>query len=67
MHASYALENAGWRKSTFSAQGNCVEVSVQDAWFGVRDSKDQAGPILNFTPDEWRAFVLGVKSGEFDC
>jgi hypothetical protein len=32
----------------------------------VRDSKDQAGPILVFTPAEWSAFVAGVKGGEFD-
>jgi hypothetical protein len=32
----------------------------------VRDSKDPQGPVLLFTPDEWRAFVGGVRNGEFD-
>ncbi len=32
----------------------------------VRDSKDRQGPVLTFTPAEWRAFVVGVRSGEFD-
>jgi hypothetical protein len=32
----------------------------------VRDSKDQTGPVLSFTLDEWTAFTGGVKDGEFD-
>jgi hypothetical protein len=32
----------------------------------VRDSKNARGPVLGFTPDEWDAFVGGVRNGEFD-
>lgn len=32
----------------------------------VRDAKDAAGPVLRFTRDEWRAFLAGVRAGEFD-
>jgi hypothetical protein len=32
----------------------------------VRDSKDQNGPVLSFTPFEWTAFVNGAQHGEFD-
>jgi hypothetical protein len=32
----------------------------------MRDAKDPDGAKLVFTPDEWDAFVLGVKDGEFD-
>ncbi|MEP7022493.1 MAG: DUF397 domain-containing protein [Actinomycetota bacterium] len=32
----------------------------------IRDAKNPDGPKLVFTPDEWHAFVLGVKDGEFD-
>ena len=32
----------------------------------VRDSKDPSGPVLVFTPHEWRAFLDGVRDGEFD-
>jgi hypothetical protein len=57
-----------WRKSTYSdCTGTCVE--VQQPVPGnvmVRDSKKPDGSILVFTNDEWRAFVLGVKAGEFD-
>lgn len=45
----------------------CVEVALDADDTGnvsVRDSK--TGRLLAFTPDEWRAFVVGVKNGEFD-
>jgi len=32
----------------------------------IRDAKHPDGPKLIFTPDEWHAFVAGVKDGEFD-
>ena len=58
----------GWIKSSLSfSNGNCVEVtSLSDGEIGVRDSKDSEGPVLRFTPDEWRAFLGGVHNGEFD-
>lgn len=57
-----------WVKSSFSfANGNCVEVAnLPQGGIGVRDSKDTEGPILRFTPDEWNAFLGGVRNGEFD-
>lgn len=57
-----------WRKSTRSgSDSNCVEVAfAADGAVGVRDSKDRPGPHLEFTPAEWRAFLGGVKGGEFD-
>jgi hypothetical protein len=33
----------------------------------LHHTKDRGrGPLLRFTEGEWRAFVLGVKDGEFD-
>ncbi|MFI6883908.1 DUF397 domain-containing protein [Streptosporangium canum] len=57
-----------WRKSRQSGgDSNCVEVAVaDDGTVGVRDSKHRLGPHLEFTPGEWRAFLGGVKDGEFD-
>ena len=60
---------ANWRKSTLSSSGdNCVEVAfAADGSIGVRDSKQHGlGPILEFTPAEWDAFLGGVKTGEFE-
>lgn len=63
------LINATWQKSSRS-QGttdNCVEVARNlPGIVVVRDSKDTDGPVLIFSPDDWRAFVGGVKGGGFD-
>lgn len=60
-----------WRKASFSngVGGNCVEVADLPAGGrAMRDSKlGDAGPVLRFTANEWRAFVLGVRDGEFDA
>jgi hypothetical protein len=56
-----------WRTSTRSGDnGQCVEVRRVDDTIEIRDSKDQAGPALNFTTAEWEAFIGGAKHGEFD-
>jgi hypothetical protein len=57
-----------WVKSSLSfANGDCVEVAtLPDGRIGVRHSKATDGPILRFTSSEWRAFVGGVRNGEFD-
>jgi hypothetical protein len=60
------LSRAAWRKSTRSqGNGDCVEVADLTAAVAVRDSKDQAGPVLVFSEYNWRNFVNGVKSGDF--
>lgn len=55
-----------WRKSTYSTQGNCIEVADFGETIGVRDSKDPEGPVLHFAPSEIAAFLSGAKAGEFD-
>jgi len=62
------LDGAVWHKSTRSgSEGNCVEVATNlPGVVAVRDTKDRDGGILTFTPLEWRAFVAGVRDGEFD-
>ncbi|MEV5414451.1 DUF397 domain-containing protein [Thermopolyspora sp. NPDC052614] len=65
------LSRAAWRKSSRSngTGGNCVEVATINAdttVIVVRDSKNPHGPALAFKPGDWRAFVRGIKRGEFD-
>lgn len=42
---------------------SCVEVQVVIDGVRVRDT---TGQVVSFSHDEWRAFLLGVKAGEFD-
>ncbi len=51
-----------WIKSSRSfSNGDCVEVAgLPDGAICVRDSKDSDGPVLRFTPDEWRTFLVEV-------
>jgi Domain of unknown function (DUF397) len=53
------LRRAAWRISTHSANGStCVEVARNlPGLVAVRDSKDREGPVLIFTPDQWRTFI----------
>jgi len=63
------LSGAVWRKSSRSGDsgGQCVEVAGNlSGVVAVRDSKNPDGPKLLFTPTQWKTFVGGVKTGEFD-
>lgn len=59
------LSKAEWHKSSHSSASGCVEIAQIDGYVVIRDSKNQQGPTLEFTPVEWRAFLLGVRDGEF--
>jgi Domain of unknown function (DUF397) len=66
-----SLSESGWFKSSLSGNGSCVEVLITRGPIGidsiaVRDSKAPTQGQLVFTPNEWRAFVEGVRLGEFD-
>lgn len=55
-------------KSTRSgAAGHCVEAELQaDGGVIVRDTKNRDGGCLEFTAQEWDAFLAGARDGEFD-
>jgi len=58
-----------WRKSkSCPNNATCVEVFVspKTGLVGVRDGSEPEAGALWFTPAEWRAFIDGVKAGEFD-
>ncbi|HVK26550.1 MAG TPA: DUF397 domain-containing protein [Actinokineospora sp.] len=56
-----------WRKSTFSggANGSCVEIGRADDLFGIRDSKNVTGPVLELSGVRGRTFVAAVREGRF--
>jgi hypothetical protein len=55
-----------WRKSSLCGSSSCIEVAQLRGGVAIRDSKESEGPVLRYTSDEWKAFVAGVKAGEFD-
>jgi Domain of unknown function (DUF397) len=60
------IRDGRFRKATDSGDHGCVEVAaLPQGGIRVRDSKDPSGPVLPFADDSWRAFVAGVKGGEF--
>ncbi|MBV9846410.1 MAG: DUF397 domain-containing protein [Kutzneria sp.] len=66
------LTSAEWRTgSDTSDDGGNVEIADVVHTDGVtytvmRNSAHPEGPVLVFTPAEWKAFVEGVRDGEFD-
>ena len=53
-----------WRRSSACAHSGCVEVQFDQAVIRVRNSRwpDRA---VEFTTDEWDAFLLGAIAGDF--
>lgn len=55
-----------WTKSSFStAANNCVEAKYDGEKIHVRNSKSPEAGTATFTPDEWKAFLSGIREGEF--
>jgi hypothetical protein len=65
-------EHLTWRKSSFStgegSGGECVELAaLPEGGVAMRNSTlGDASPVVTYTQAELRAFLLGVKAGEFD-
>ena len=60
------VESLAWKSARSCTGGNCVQVAPADGMVAIRDSKNPGGAILTYSPDEWNAFVEGVKNGDFD-
>jgi hypothetical protein len=62
-----SLPELRFLKSSFCVDCTCVEVAVLPDGVAIRDSKDTRAdaPVLQFTHDEWAAFLQGVRADEF--
>ncbi|MGW0790442.1 DUF397 domain-containing protein [Streptomyces sp. NPDC002911] len=63
-----SLTGVEWKKSHHSnPSGNCVELArLPGGAVAVRNSRYPEGPALVYTADEVRAFLAGVRDGDFD-
>jgi Domain of unknown function (DUF397) len=61
------IRQAQWRTSSFSGgSGNsCVEVASLPEVVAVRDTKDRTRTPLTCGPVAWRAFLDGLRAGDF--
>jgi hypothetical protein len=60
------FSGARWQKSRRSQDiGACVEIARCGDIVGVRDSKDPAGPMLEFGELEFAAFLRSAARGAF--
>jgi hypothetical protein len=57
-----------WRVSSMcGGNGECVAVAkLPDGDIVVKDTKERDGRVLRFSAGEWRAFLAGVRAGEFE-
>jgi len=55
-----------WRKSSYSNNGQCVEVAETDDGILVRNSNRPDAGTIEFTRAEMAAWIEGCKAGEFE-
>jgi len=55
-----------WQRSHACEDAACVEVCVNPGEVLVRSSTSPDGPVLRFTAAEWKAFLAGAVTGQFE-
>ena len=55
-----------WHISRRCDGGACVMVARQGGKILIGHMSYSTGPYLTFTEDEWNAFLLGTRRGDFD-
>jgi hypothetical protein len=57
-------EDPKFTKSTFSNVEGCLEVAQDGDCILLRNSRHPETERIRLTPNEWKAFWLGVQDGE---
>lgn len=61
------MDRSEFRISTMCPCGcGCVGVAIKNDAVYVTNTTTPDSPITRFTHEEWKAFVAGVKNGEFE-
>ena len=61
-----ASEDISWRISRTCDSGACVGVARRGEHILIGNTNDPNAPVNEFTAEEWRQFIAGVKLGDFD-
>ncbi|RAY16435.1 DUF397 domain-containing protein [Actinomadura craniellae] len=54
-----------WHRSSYSETqvSECIEAARAERVVAVRDSKNPDGPVLAFSPAEWRGLLTAIRTG----
>lgn len=68
MARSFKVLDNDFRVSSWSKNNpkTCVAVAIKPKGVAVRNSNDPSKQTVFFSHPEWKAFLKGAKSGEFD-
>jgi Domain of unknown function (DUF397) len=66
MSSEVPAENLDWRVARHCDGGACVRVARRGDSVLISNTNSLEGPVNEFTMDEWRQFLIGVKLGDFD-
>ena len=58
--------NLDWRVSRTCEGGACIQIARRGESILIGNTNQPEGLVSEFTTDEWRHFLLGAKSGDFD-
>ena len=59
-------DDLAWRVSRTCDAGACIKVARKGESVLIGNTSSPDGPFGEFTADEWRQFLAGVKLGDFD-
>lgn len=65
LYRLHSANRVAWRKSSFCVQGECAEVARRDNVILMRSSISPR-KLVRYTPEEFKALLLGMRAGEFD-
>lgn len=60
------MRELDWRKSSYTARDECVEVAESGGSAAVRDSKNPRGAQLRVSTATWGSFLTHLKAGGYD-
>ncbi|WP_306216357.1 DUF397 domain-containing protein [Actinoplanes sp. RD1] len=53
-----------WKRSSYCADGACVEVALDGEHVAMRDAKDPQGPVMRVSRQDWQNFTARIVAGD---